>query len=314
MMSSQTCMHCGKPLPHPCFACERCETALYCTAACRDAAAPAHQKTAECAADAEAWAQFYDETSLNRWKKVPVPGPADGIEVAVMPFDKTLEDKADTVHTQRISRMNHKRLLELPSALMCPAPALLGFPLVLVPMAEQKTLACGPVFGCARPDVNGLATRLAVDPRTGFPPGTVCGPVIAMRADGVDFKADPELVRLLEKLMVLAVRVSAVTQKDENGVPTLEAVAAEGEAVRAMLKESIEMCELEWRAWDVDPALSLSRPVPRPCAACGKPAASLACAQCHSRFYCNAECQKSDWPAHKSDCKDHMAPVFVKRH
>ena len=37
------------------------------------------------------------------------------------------------------------------------------------------------------------------------------------------------------------------------------------------------------------------------CGSCGK-ACALECSLCHAAFYCNAECQKKAWKAHKKQC------------
>ncbi|KAK0454289.1 hypothetical protein EV421DRAFT_409130 [Armillaria borealis] len=39
------------------------------------------------------------------------------------------------------------------------------------------------------------------------------------------------------------------------------------------------------------------------CKACGKTAKKLMCNSCKSVYYCNAECNKADWPLHKEVCK-----------
>ncbi|KZP08178.1 hypothetical protein FIBSPDRAFT_803285 [Athelia psychrophila] len=51
------------------------------------------------------------------------------------------------------------------------------------------------------------------------------------------------------------------------------------------------------------------------CAVCGKKAEEehplFRCTGCNGRFYCGADCQSSDWPAHKKPCKD--APKWYDR-
>jgi hypothetical protein len=43
----------------------------------------------------------------------------------------------------------------------------------------------------------------------------------------------------------------------------------------------------------------------RTCAACGTQGIKLkCCGRCHNRYYCNVTCQRTHWPAHKTDC-DH---------
>jgi hypothetical protein len=38
------------------------------------------------------------------------------------------------------------------------------------------------------------------------------------------------------------------------------------------------------------------------CAACGKLGTKLKCGRCKINGYCDTECQKRDWPAHKKSC------------
>lgn len=58
---------------------------------------------------------------------------------------------------------------------------------------------------------------------------------------------------------------------------------------------------------DADSATS-SEP-PKRCKQCSKPESSLTgvtlkfCSRCRSASYCSTECQKADWPQHKSTCK-----------
>lgn len=50
------------------------------------------------------------------------------------------------------------------------------------------------------------------------------------------------------------------------------------------------------------------------CAACGKvlPQSLLWCSRCESAWYCDAGCQKKDWPVHKKVCKERGAELFRK--
>jgi hypothetical protein len=41
-----------------------------------------------------------------------------------------------------------------------------------------------------------------------------------------------------------------------------------------------------------------------PCDSCSSDFASLRCSRCKTTVYCNASCQKTHWPKHKSECKD----------
>jgi hypothetical protein len=43
------------------------------------------------------------------------------------------------------------------------------------------------------------------------------------------------------------------------------------------------------------------------CRNCAKPNVTLQCSRCTVARYCNAECQKADWPNHKSGCKTVIA-------
>lgn len=48
--------------------------------------------------------------------------------------------------------------------------------------------------------------------------------------------------------------------------------------------------------------------MPNNCALCGAENPENRCSRCHQVYYCNAECQRSHWKAHKPDCKQQPPP------
>ncbi|TPX48830.1 hypothetical protein SeMB42_g02842 [Synchytrium endobioticum] len=58
--------------------------------------------------------------------------------------------------------------------------------------------------------------------------------------------------------------------------------------------------------WQMTPVPDFDTPDPeRPCATCGVMSTShLRCGGCKVVFYCNRNCQKEDWKAHKAECKN----------
>ncbi|KAF9030311.1 hypothetical protein BDZ89DRAFT_672575 [Hymenopellis radicata] len=60
---------------------------------------------------------------------------------------------------------------------------------------------------------------------------------------------------------------------------------------------------LRWRALEeIESGIPL-KPPQTTCNACGKPAERLICNSCKFVFYCGTDCNKSDWPNHKAECK-----------
>eukprot|EP00956_Cyclotella_meneghiniana_P021794 scaffold40235_cov49-Cyclotella_meneghiniana.AAC.1 len=50
------------------------------------------------------------------------------------------------------------------------------------------------------------------------------------------------------------------------------------------------------------------------CAACGNADTDLkACGSCRSVKYCNVDCQKANWQAHKKACKKRAAELFDEK-
>ncbi|PBK86557.1 hypothetical protein ARMGADRAFT_1047817 [Armillaria gallica] len=60
---------------------------------------------------------------------------------------------------------------------------------------------------------------------------------------------------------------------------------------------------LRWRVLEeIETGVSIQQ-LGTTCKACGKTAKKLMCNSCKSVYYCNAECNKADWPLHKEVCK-----------
>ncbi|KAK0459335.1 uncharacterized protein EV420DRAFT_1539644 [Desarmillaria tabescens] len=77
---------------------------------------------------------------------------------------------------------------------------------------------------------------------------------------------------------------------------------------QAAIKETrisffVPCLRLRWRVLEeIETGVSIQQ-LGTTCQACGKIANKLMCNSCKSVYYCNAECNKADWPRHKEVCK-----------
>eukprot|EP00877_Chromochloris_zofingiensis_P012924 jgi/Chrzof1/7886/Cz02g40010.t1 len=190
-----------------------------------------------------------------------------------------------SVVEHKVTAARLKELLADPEKVKCPMPEKLGFPLALVSTQPGQQLIPETQFIPVSNNVynNRPATVMASRLDTGLAVGCVVGDVYAIRTDEKSF----------------TVREWAAL--DEYGLNYLMDCYPDGavtEQTFQTAKANVMRHLQQQQQGSVQPYDDTA------CAACGQAADELKrCSRCKGIWYCGRDCQRMDWPRHKTECE-----------